>query len=85
MQLNAFNKTCLEVLEQPELQNLSIAAYVKSKGWGVDLLNWYILPMSSALWSTPPDTSAQFPALTLVRFLKIMAFGIEYSISMVYR
>ncbi len=74
MQLNAFNKTCLEVLEQPELQNLSIAAYVKSKGWGLDLLNWYILPMSSALWSTPPDTSAQFPALTLVRFFKNHGF-----------
>lgn len=74
MQLNAFNKVCLEVLDKPELQKLSIAEYVHAKGWGKDLLNWYILPMSSALWSTPPDTSAQFPALTLVRFFKNHGF-----------
>ena len=74
MQLNAFNKVCLEVLEKPELQSLSIAEYVNNKGWGKDLLNWYILPMSSALWSTPPDTSAKFPALTLVRFFKNHGF-----------
>jgi predicted NAD/FAD-binding protein len=34
MQLNAFNKVCLEVLEKPELQSLSIAEYVNNKGWG---------------------------------------------------
>lgn len=68
LHLNAFNKSCLEVLEKPEWQQLSIAEYLHKKGYTRDLLNWYILPMSSALWSTPPDTTAKFPVLTLVRF-----------------
>jgi uncharacterized protein len=74
VQLNKFNAVCLEVLDNKELQTLSIAEYVSLKGWGKDLLNWYLLPMSSALWSTPPDTSAQFPALSLVRFFKNHGF-----------
>lgn len=74
LQLNKFNAVCLEVLDNKELQTLSIAEYVSLKGWGKDLLNWYLLPMSSALWSTPPDTSAQFPALSLVRFFKNHGF-----------
>lgn len=73
-QLNTFNKTCLEVIERPELHSMSIADYIAHKGYHQDLLRWYLLPMSSALWSTPPHTTAQFPAITLVRFFKNHGF-----------
>ncbi len=73
-QLNAFNKVCVEVIENTSLHRLSVAEYVERKGWNNDLLNWYLLPMSSALWSIPPDTSAKFPILALVRFFKNHGF-----------
>lgn len=73
-QLNNFNTVCVELFSDTTLQHLSIADYVQHKGWHTDLLNWYLLPMSSALWSTPPDTSAAFPALALVRFFKNHGF-----------
>lgn len=74
LQLNRFNSQCLEILHNPELQQLSIQQYCAGKGYGSDLMNWYILPMASALWSTPPETSAHFPALSLVNFFKNHGF-----------
>ena len=74
MQLSDFNKHCLEILTEEKLQAFSIAEYCRYKKYNDDLLNWYLLPMSSALWSTPPDTTATFPALTLVRFFKNHGF-----------
>lgn len=74
LQLNRFNQSCLEVLQNPALQQMSIADYITYKGYHTDLLNWYLLPMSSALWSTPPHTTAQFPAMTLVRFFNNHGF-----------
>ena len=74
IQLNKFNSACLEVLDNPEFHSLSVRAYVRKKKWNNDLLNWYLLPMSSALWSTPPETTARFPILALVRFFKNHGF-----------
>ena len=36
--------------------------------YGAEFLNLYVVPMSSAVWSTPPDKMLQFPARTLLRF-----------------
>lgn len=74
LQLNKFNSTCIEVLSNPALQSMSIAEYIRHKNYNRDLLDWYILPMSSALWSTPPNTTEQFPAMTLVRFFNNHGF-----------
>lgn len=68
MQVNKFNKICSEVLEDASLHDLSIADYATLRGLGNDFLQWYILPMSSALWSTPFSTTMQFPVRSLVRF-----------------
>jgi uncharacterized protein len=73
-QLNQFNKQCLEVLEDEKFHQFSIEQYITLKGFNQDLLKWYLLPMSSALWSTPPETSAKFPVLALVRFFKNHGF-----------
>jgi predicted NAD/FAD-binding protein len=32
------------------------------------MLQLYLIPMSSAVWSTPPDKMLEFPAVTLLRF-----------------
>ncbi|MBC8045536.1 MAG: FAD-dependent oxidoreductase [Fimbriimonadaceae bacterium] len=73
-QLNRFNKECIEILNDTKFQSLSIQEYCNFKKFNQDLLNWYLLPMSSALWSTPPETSSKFPALNLVRFFKNHGF-----------
>jgi predicted NAD/FAD-binding protein len=41
---------------------------VRRRGYGDDFLQLYLVPMSSAVWSTPPDRMLAFPATTLLRF-----------------
>ncbi|MCB1231692.1 MAG: FAD-dependent oxidoreductase, partial [Verrucomicrobiae bacterium] len=36
--------------------------------YGRDFLERYLIPMSSAVWSTPPEKMLEFPATTLLRF-----------------
>jgi predicted NAD/FAD-binding protein len=68
LQINRFNKESVQDLNCGFLKNLSIADYIGQKSYSSDFLEKYLLPMSSAIWSTPPDTSLQFPAESLVRF-----------------
>lgn len=67
-QINRFNTQCLETLDQPEYQAMTLAEYVRHRGYGNDFLTKYLIPMSSAVWSTPPDDMLGFPVRTLVRF-----------------
>lgn len=68
LQVNRFNKEAPEVLENGKYQNYSLRDYVEDRGYGEDFLQKYLVPMSSAVWSTPPDRMLGFPAMTLIRF-----------------
>ena len=48
----------------------SIGEYMRTEGYSDSFRDNYLMPMTAAIWSTPPDQAAlDFPALTLVRFL----------------
>jgi predicted NAD/FAD-binding protein len=47
---------------------MSLDDYVRRGRYGRDFFELYLIPMSSAVWSTPPDKMRQFPAATLLRF-----------------
>jgi len=68
--IDRFNKESVEVLTNDRYQSYTIFEYAKEKGYGSDLLNQYLIPMSSAIWSTEPKLMLNFPAATLVRFFK---------------
>lgn len=63
-----FNAEAVAALEDPRFKNLTLAEYCRVRGYGADFLEIYLVPMSSAVWSTPPDRMRDFPALTLLRF-----------------
>ena len=67
-QINRFNSECLETLNDDKYSDYSLADYIEEKKYGDDFLNKYLIPMSSAVWSAPPDMMLKFPAKTLVRF-----------------
>jgi predicted NAD/FAD-binding protein len=46
----------------------TLGDYVRRRGYGEDFFNLYLVPMSSAVWSTPPARMLEFPATTLLRF-----------------
>lgn len=70
VQINKFYKEAEEVLHNEKFRACSIADYTASKGFNNQFVNQYLVPMGSALWSTPPDTTLQYPVRTLVNFLK---------------
>jgi predicted NAD/FAD-binding protein len=78
MQINRFNKISIEILDDPKYADYSIGQYIEEFGFGNDMLWKYLIPMSSAVWSTPMEQILDFPAVTLIRFFKNHGFlGLE--------
>ncbi|MCB0834493.1 MAG: FAD-dependent oxidoreductase [Bacteroidetes bacterium] len=73
-QIDRFNRECVEVIYDPRFADYTLAEYVKEKRFGKEMLERYLVPMSSAVWSTEPDHMLEFPAITLVRFFKNHGF-----------
>jgi predicted NAD/FAD-binding protein len=67
-QINRFNAEAVAALDDPRFASLNLRDYVAARGYGDDMLERYLVPMSSAVWSTPPDQMREFPAVTLLRF-----------------
>jgi predicted NAD/FAD-binding protein len=67
-QVDRFNREARAALDDPAIESLTLADYVRARGYGRDFLDLYLVPMSSAVWSTPPDRMLAFPARTLLRF-----------------
>ncbi|PSR70462.1 hypothetical protein PHLCEN_2v13613 [Hermanssonia centrifuga] len=50
--------------------NMSIGEYLEKEGYSDAFRDDYLIPMTAAIWSTPPDKCAlDFPAYTLIQFL----------------
>ena len=68
-QINRFNSEAVAMLMDGEAwREMTVAEYVKTMGYGDDFLRLYLVPMSGAVWSTPPELMLEFPAVTLLRF-----------------
>jgi uncharacterized protein len=65
-----FNREANEILDQNLDPETELHAFVASKGYGRMFLECYLLPMTSAIWSTPPDEMLRFPTSALLRFMK---------------
>ncbi|HLJ52817.1 MAG TPA: FAD-dependent oxidoreductase [Rhizomicrobium sp.] len=62
-----FNSAAQEVVEtHPEL---TVDGLIARLGLGDWFRRFYLLPMSSAIWSCPPCEMMRFPARTLIRFM----------------
>ena len=68
LQIRRFNAEAVAALDDPRFQEYSLREYIAERRYGDDMLNLYLIPMSSAVWSTPPDLMLEFPAMTLLRF-----------------
>jgi predicted NAD/FAD-binding protein len=66
--ISRFNREAVDALGDPGNQELTLGEYVRRRGYGRDFLDLYLAPMSSAVWSTPPELMQSFPAITLLRF-----------------
>jgi len=61
-----FNARAVEVAEsRPDLSLGGLLDHLRLGGW---FRNYYLLPMSGAIWSCPPRQMLEFPALAFTRF-----------------
>jgi uncharacterized protein len=68
LQINRFNTEATAAVRGGQDYSLSLGEFVRERRYGEQFLNYYLLPMSCAVWSMPPDRMLQFPAMTLLRF-----------------
>jgi predicted NAD/FAD-binding protein len=66
--VNRFNREAVAALDDPRIAEISLDQFVRDRGYGRDFFDLYLAPMSSAVWSTPPELMLSFPAATLLRF-----------------
>jgi uncharacterized protein len=72
--ISKFNSKSVEILDDPKYADYSLRQYFAEFGFGEEMLNKYLIPMSSAVWSTPMELMLDFPVVTLIRFFKNHGF-----------
>jgi uncharacterized protein len=63
-----FNRQSLELLDDPQGDNITLGEYMDAKRFGQRFREFYLYPMASAVWSTSLEKILDFPAATLIRF-----------------
>jgi predicted NAD/FAD-binding protein len=66
--IQKFFRVAKELLDSPAVEDLQLGEFVKRHDLSQDFLDLYLVPMSSAVWSTEPGDILGFPASTLIRF-----------------
>ncbi len=70
--IDRFNTEAVRHLRDAALERrieaMTVREFVDHHRLGEDFLDRFLVPMSSAVWSTPRDRMLEFPALTLIRF-----------------
>lgn len=56
-------------LQRDAFKDRTLGQYLKDNRFSQDFIDHHILPMGSAVWSTPTDTMMDFPATSFIRFL----------------
>lgn len=74
LEIDRFNKQARQILTDERYAAYSLKDYVKEKKYSRDFVEQFLIPISSAVWSTPPDLMLEFPAVTLVRFFNNHGF-----------
>ena len=68
-----FNREAPALLDA-EGDDPSLGDYLAREGYSSSFVENYLVPMSAAVWSTPPGRMGEFPARTLIRFFENHGF-----------
>ncbi len=68
--IGQFCRRTLEKLETGTLKGLSLGEYLQQSGTTTKVVQDYVLPMAAAIWSSPDEVMADFPAEAFARFFQ---------------
>jgi predicted NAD/FAD-binding protein len=63
-----FNRLSRKLLAEPSDNPGTLADLLDGHRWSTGFLDWYLVPLGSAIWSADPETFTQIPARTFVEF-----------------
>ncbi|MEK6555853.1 MAG: FAD-dependent oxidoreductase [Bdellovibrionota bacterium] len=63
-----FNKHARRYLILVQNNKWSLKDLLSHEKYSESFINWYLIPMGAAIWSTPADQMLNFPAETFIRF-----------------
>lgn len=63
-----FNRHTRRLLATDIAEGLTLRELVAEGGWSPHMVNWYLAPMVSAIWSAPIGDALDIPAATFARF-----------------
>ncbi|MCB0325666.1 MAG: FAD-dependent oxidoreductase, partial [Bdellovibrionales bacterium] len=66
--LARFAKRAVRDLQRDEIPPVTLGQYLADGGYSSAMVEEYLLPMGSAIWSSPRDEIREFPAQTFIRF-----------------
>lgn len=64
----SFNRTLRTLLNEPGDRDRTLADLLGEHQWSKEFLDWYLVPMGSAIWSANPLTFTEIPARTFAEF-----------------
>ncbi len=71
-------RTARRSLDEHDYESASLADYAAHRGYSRRFLDLFLIPLTSALWSTAPERSLDFPAAYAIRFFEhhgMLGFG----------
>jgi predicted NAD/FAD-binding protein len=68
--ISRFNTLAVQLASRGAVPDVTIEQFVRDTRLGNELLELYLLPIASAIWSTPFDDVRDFPIATLMRFFR---------------
>ena len=74
LEVDRFRRESTEVLDNPKYLDYTIDQYIREECYSDHFFQKFLIPMSSAVWSTPLELMFSFPAVTLIRFFKNHGF-----------
>lgn len=63
-----FMSTTRRCLMEGSLRGMSLGEYLDRHGFSSEVVQWFVLPMAGAVWSTPARKLSAFPAEAFARF-----------------
>lgn len=63
-----FNRAARRLVVDGVDPDLSLGEFLGSGRWSRQLVDWYLVPMGSAIWSADPGSFADIPVATFARF-----------------
>lgn len=68
-EITSFNKLGRETVQDQELSEISLGAYLKTHTFSDSFTNQYLIPMAAAIWSAPFKKILDFPLMVFLKFL----------------